>query len=150
MRLWLTSTLFLLMNAGSALAQDCVGYDIYDAGRTYPGGTLLVSYVADIQEQDLFNSSGIRLQGVEQILRQDRANVHKFGLGSDIDTRDQFFNVPANRAILENTQLVTNCSADLSVLKSQISQARVPGFLEIMVFRMNGAKRYVAYINVVG
>jgi len=145
----LAAFVFLLVYNGSAFAQGCVDYDIYDVGKTYPGGKFIVNYLADIQEQDLYSSKGARLSSVEQILRQDRANVHKFKLGSEMDTHDRFFGRPANRALLDSAQLVTNCNVNLSALKSQILQGRVPGFLDVMVFKMLSTGRYVIFINVV-
>jgi hypothetical protein len=146
----LAAFVFLLVYGGSAFAQGCVDYDIYDAGKTYPGGEFIVNYLADIQRQDLYNSKGVRLSSVEQILRQDRANVHKFKIGSENDTHDRFFDSAANRALLENAELATYCKEDLVALKNQILQGQISGFLDVMVFKMRSTGRYVVFINVVG
>ncbi|MCY0149305.1 hypothetical protein OEG84_23620 [Hoeflea sp. G2-23] len=150
MRFWLAAFIFLCVNNSAAFAQGCVDYDIYDAGKTYPGARFIVNYLADIQEQDLYNSKGVGLSNAEQILRQDRANVHKFKTGSEMDSHDSFFGKPANRALLETGQLVTYCNINLTALKRQISQGRVPGLLDVMVFKMLGTGRYTVFINVVG
>lgn len=150
MRNLFISVAFLLLTNGAAMAQSCVDYDIYDAGKTYPGARFVVDYVADIQEQDLYNSKGHRLSNAKQILRQDRANVHKFGLGSEMDTRDGFFGKSKNRAILEKAQYVTYCGTNLADLETTILQGRVHGLLEVMLFKLHGTDRYVVFINVVG
>jgi hypothetical protein len=142
--------ILLLAFSQAAFAQSCIDYDIYDAGRTYPGARLVVGYVADIQEQDLYSSSGARLQKAAQVMRQDRANVHKFGLGSEMDTHDGFFRSSSNRTLLENARYVTYCSQNIAELKRQIQQASVPGFLDVIVFQMIDSGRYVVFINVVG
>ena len=150
MRNWFVSFVFVLASSGMAIAQSCVDYDMYDAGKKYPGAAFIVNYIADIQEQDLYSSKGLRLSKAEQVLRQDRANVHKFGLGGEMDTRDGFFGKSANRALLEKAQYVTYCNTNLSELKRNILQGRVPGFVDVMVFKMLGTGRYVVFLNVVG
>ncbi|MDP3958702.1 MAG: hypothetical protein Q8Q26_01215 [Pseudorhodobacter sp.] len=62
---------------------------------------LIGSYVAYIGGNDLFNSKGQRLTEPWQILRQDRANVHKFGLVDQGDEGDPFFGNIDNRAAME-------------------------------------------------
>lgn len=58
-------------------------------------------YTARLSAQDHFNSNGERLQTVAAILRQDRANYHRFGRGDEEDQGDPFFRSAANRAALE-------------------------------------------------
>ncbi|MEE9374714.1 MAG: hypothetical protein V3V04_00095, partial [Rhizobiaceae bacterium] len=48
-----------------------------------------------------FNSKGKRLTKLWQILRQDRANYHRFKKRDAYDQWDGFFNSAANRAIAE-------------------------------------------------
>jgi len=90
-------TLFLasLMSLSSlpAVAQDIVG-----------------SYVAYIGRDDVYNSSGTRLNQPWQILRQDRANFHRFGISQRGDEWDSFFGSIDNRAIME--RMVMNGSID--------------------------------------
>lgn len=59
------------------------------------------SYVAFLSERDHFNSNGERLKSAAAIIRQDRANFHKFGLRDKGDEGDQFFANARNREILE-------------------------------------------------
>lgn len=62
---------------------------------------LISSYVAYIGDEDLYNSEGERLFEPWQILRQDRANFHKFGIFQEGDQDDEFFASASNRALME-------------------------------------------------
>lgn len=61
----------------------------------------LESYQAWIGRDDLYNSSGARLTKPWQIIRQDRANFHAYGIRDDDDESDSFFADAANRQALE-------------------------------------------------
>ena len=63
--------------------------------------SLIGSYIAFIGQDDLFNSQGKRLTAPWQVLRQDRANFHRFGVSQPGDEWDPYFGVAANRATLE-------------------------------------------------
>ncbi|MGJ8571040.1 MAG: hypothetical protein ACSHXI_10125 [Hoeflea sp.] len=62
---------------------------------------LIAEYVAYIGEDDLYNSSGARLEQPWQVLRQDRANFHRFGISQDEDQWDPLFDKADNRAAME-------------------------------------------------
>ena len=62
---------------------------------------LVESYVARLGANDHFNSSGGRLTSPASIIRQDRANFHKFGLRDPEDQNDAFFQSANNRELLE-------------------------------------------------
>src|SRR6056297_2017871 len=62
---------------------------------------LLGSYTAYIGTDDLYNSSGARLSEPWQVLRQDRANYHRFGIRQRGDEWDPFFSSIDNRAAME-------------------------------------------------
>lgn len=62
---------------------------------------LLETYVARLGTDDHFNSKGARLRSVAAIIRQDRANFHKFGIRDFEDQGDRFFSSKSNRARLE-------------------------------------------------
>lgn len=62
---------------------------------------ILDSYTAFIGPQDLFNSRGQRLTSAAAVIRQDRANYHRFGLIDPEDTGDTFFGDARNRELLE-------------------------------------------------
>lgn len=83
-RLVATALVALLMLAAPVSAQDLIG-----------------AYVAYIGEDDLYNSNGERLTEPWQILRQDRANYHRFGIAQNGDEGDPFFADQANRAAME-------------------------------------------------
>jgi len=67
---------------------------------------LIASYNAFIGNDDLYNSRGSRLSAPWQVLRQDRANVHRFGVSQSGDEGDPIFSSTKNRAIME--RLVAN------------------------------------------
>ena len=62
---------------------------------------MLESYQALLSERDHFNSSGLRLTTAAAIIRQDRANYHRFGIRDQNDESDMFFADSANRTALE-------------------------------------------------
>ncbi len=62
---------------------------------------LVESYVAFLSEADHFNSNGERLRTAAAIIRQDRANFHRFGRQDQADESDSFFADAANREALE-------------------------------------------------
>ncbi len=62
---------------------------------------IIDSYTAWIGRDDLYNSSGARLTKPWQIIRQDRANYHAYGIRDEGDEDDSFFVDSANRQILE-------------------------------------------------
>jgi len=70
--------------AGAAVAQNQIG-----------------SYSAYIGWDDLHNSNGVRLSAPWQVLRQDRANYHRFGIRQAGDDWDPFFASMENRAAME-------------------------------------------------
>ena len=81
----LLAALTIGMVAQPVLAQEVIG-----------------SYAAYIGEDDLYNSEGTRLSEPWQVLRQDRANFHRFGLSQDGDEWDPFFEDADNREAMEN------------------------------------------------
>jgi hypothetical protein len=72
------------------------------------------SYVARLSEVDHFNSSGQRLTSAAAKIRQDRANVHRYGKRDLDDENDTFFADKGNRAVLE--QMLDRGRADPGVL----------------------------------
>lgn len=59
------------------------------------------SYCATLGEDDHYASDGYRLDNAAAIIRQDRANFHKFGIRDPSDENDSIFGSVANRARLE-------------------------------------------------
>ncbi|MBF9045301.1 hypothetical protein HKCCE4037_18305 [Rhodobacterales bacterium HKCCE4037] len=66
------------------------------AAQTQP-----TQYVAYIGPEDLYNSNGARLSAPWQVLRQDRANYHRFGIRHAGDEWDPLFHDMNNRAAME-------------------------------------------------
>lgn len=58
-------------------------------------------YTAFLSEGDHYNSNGVRLTSAAAIIRQDRANVHRYGSVDNGDEFDGFFANANNRARLE-------------------------------------------------
>lgn len=68
----------------------------------YENDELIGSYSAVIGEDDLYNSSGRKLTQPWQVLRQDRANFHRYGISQRGDEDDPFFGSADNRAAMES------------------------------------------------
>jgi hypothetical protein len=62
---------------------------------------IIETYRARLSARDHFNTDGGRLTSPAEIIRQDRANVHRFGIVDPEDESDQFFASARNREILE-------------------------------------------------
>ena len=62
---------------------------------------VVARYVAFIGQDDLYNSNGQRLSAPWQVLRQDRANFHRFGISQPGDEWDPLFQDANNRAAME-------------------------------------------------
>jgi hypothetical protein len=62
---------------------------------------LIESYVTRLSANDHFNSNGERLTSPAMIIRQDRANFHKFGKRDAEDENDSFFQDARSREILQ-------------------------------------------------
>jgi hypothetical protein len=75
---------------------------------------LVGSYVALLSEADHLNSNGQRLTSAAAIIRQDRANFHRFGIRDAEDQDDTFFADEGNRAALE--QMLERGRADPGVI----------------------------------
>jgi hypothetical protein len=58
---------------------------------------LVEEYSAYIGEEDLYNSNGEALTEPWQVIRQDRANYHRYGVRQPGDEGDSFFASPRNR-----------------------------------------------------
>lgn len=62
---------------------------------------LLEVYIAELGPDDHYNSKGQRLTHAWQIIRQDRANFHRYGIRDALDEGDSFFASIKNRAAAE-------------------------------------------------
>ena len=77
------------------------------------------SYIARIGPNDHFNSRGVRLKSAAAIIRQDRANFHKFGKADAEDEYDSFFGSKANRGRME--RMLRNGSSTRSAINSIVN-----------------------------
>jgi hypothetical protein len=90
------------------------------------------SYVAFLSEADHFNSSGERLRTAAAIIRQDRANFHRFGRRDRADESDGFFADEANRQALE--QMLEHGRADPGVISRIVNGTAL---IRVDIFRSN-------------
>ena len=96
---------------------------------------LLGSYNAFLSRADHHNSQGERLTSAAAIIRQDRANFHKFGIQDDRDESDDYFDDVGNRAVLE--QMLNDGDSDAGVL-SRIVTSNVMIHVDIYRGRHHG------------
>jgi hypothetical protein len=81
------------------------------AAPAIAGDGAICSYRAYIDQKDLYASDGLRLKTPSDILRQDRANYHKYGIQQEGDTDDEYFNTAAHRELFE--RIPVRCSQRL-------------------------------------
>ncbi|WP_321341633.1 hypothetical protein [Breoghania sp.] len=84
-----------------ALVAAAIGIVSPLATPVFAQGPLLEVYVAYLGTDDHYNSRGVRLTEPWQIVRQDRANFHRFGIRDRGDEGDRFFASMANRGRME-------------------------------------------------
>lgn len=82
-------------------AATAVGLLVVGFSATAQADEFLGSYVARISDEDHFASDGYRLESAAQMVRQDRANYHKFHRRDREDERDRWFRGNDDRARLE-------------------------------------------------
>ena len=100
---------------------------------------LVESYTAFLSEADHFNSNGQRLTSAAAIIRQDRANFHRFGRGDPGDEGDRFFADINNRAAME--RMLERGSSSPAAINAIVN--RTP-LVRVDIYRDGGA----AYIRV--
>lgn len=93
MRLLSAAVFAWIVLAVPAAAQSSLGWG--------SGSRLLDEYTAYIGPRDLVASDGVRLTQAWQVIRQDRANFHRYRLRDRGDQSDTFFASVENRAIME-------------------------------------------------
>jgi hypothetical protein len=112
----------LAMAPGVVLAQD----------------SWLGSYVAYLGPNDHFNSNGARLTQPWQIIRQDRANYHRFGVRDPGDAWDAYFGSANNRAAMEG--LLQRGTIDPSI-RNAIVNSNV--WVEVSIYGYGNTLTYV-------
>ncbi|CDZ55274.1 hypothetical protein [Neorhizobium galegae] len=88
------------MKFGTGLAAVILAVTMFGA-QAARADQLIEEYSAFIGEDDLYNSNNVRLQEPWQIVRQDRANFHRFGVSQRGDQSDSFFDDAGNRELVE-------------------------------------------------
>jgi len=112
---------------------------VFNANVCNQTDRLIEQYVAMISTRDHFNSNGDRLTDAASIIRQDRANYHKYGLRDPGESGDSYFANAANRDLLER---LLNRGASMN---SSVKYAIVNGNPAVLVrvFRNNSGQDYV-------
>ncbi len=86
------TAVFVTIFAAFALMQSAGAQPVSDEPIAF--------YEAYIGGADLYNSKGVRLTSAAQILRQDRANVHRFGIWQPGDQIDPIFGTYEAREVM--------------------------------------------------
>lgn len=101
---------------------------------------LLESYTAFLSSRDHYNSNGARLTAFWQVIRQDRANFHRFGRADPQDEWDRFFGNMQNRAAME--RMILNGTVEPGVAQYIVNN-------EVMIrVDIYGYGNQVSYVNV--
>ena len=101
-------------------------------------------YTARLSEKDHFSSKGERLESAAAIIRQDRANYHKFKLRDFEDGEDVFFAGADNRAVLEK-QLERGTS-ERSALRAVVNGTPL---VKVLIFRSDRTGQDYVVVQVV-
>ncbi len=101
----------------------------------------LGSYVARISYDDHFASDGYQLDTASQVVRQDRANFHKFGRADSEDQYDGWFGSVRGRARLQN--MLDRGSAMSSATRNAIMSGQP--LIEVEVYRNSVRVRIISY-----
>ncbi len=83
------------------------------------------TYVARLSARDHFNSSGERLKTAAEIIRQDRANFHRYHNRDKEDTGDPIFSDAAARASLDDARVQFRNAADAATVLNRTPLVRV-------------------------
>ncbi|WP_111732068.1 hypothetical protein [Roseovarius amoyensis] len=99
---------------------------------------LIGSYTAYIGQADLHNSKGAWLTEPWQVLRQDRANYHRFGVAQNGDEWDPFFGNIDNRAAME--RMIMNGRIDPGARRNLLQGGAT---VFVRIYGSGGVGRYV-------
>lgn len=95
---------------------------------------VLDSYAAHITAQDYYNSRGVRLKDAVSILRQDRANFHRFRIRHRHDSADSVFTSAKARATMP--ALVRNGGGLPDYVRQHILSGEA--FVAVIIYGVNG------------
>jgi len=99
---------------------------------------LLDSYTAYLSVRDHYNSNGTRLTAAWQIIRQDRANYHRYGLIDAQDEGDSFFASIDNRAAAE--RMLANGTIDPATANYIVNNEAM---IRVDIYGSGGVGRYI-------
>lgn len=101
----------------------------------------LGSYVARISSSDHYASDGYALDTAAQMVRQDRANFHKFGIRDPEDENDPWFRSTSSRTRFE--QMLNKSSAMSGATRNAIANGEP--LVEVEVYRNSVRVRVIGY-----
>lgn len=102
---------------------------------------LIESYTARLSVQDHFSSTGTRLNTAAAVIRQDRANYHKFGKADPEDGGDAYFAGAAAREALE--RLLERGRSTRGVLNAIVNGTPL---VSVSIYRSEGGAFYVTVV----
>ena len=105
---------------------------------TVRADTLEDEYIARLSSKDHRNSQGDRLDSAAAIIRQDRANFHKFGRQDDEDESDGFFASANNRELLE--KFLERGSAEKSAIRSILNGTPL---IRVRIYEGDDGRNYI-------
>jgi hypothetical protein len=90
----------------------------------------VATYSAYISGNDLTNSSGARLGDAASVIRQDRANFHRFGLADKSDESDPLFDDSFARSAIPD--LIRSAGGIDSAAANRIMRGNVQVYITIL------------------
>ncbi|MEL6521427.1 MAG: hypothetical protein AAFQ66_10715 [Pseudomonadota bacterium] len=112
-----------LLSGGAAQAQQFMG-----------------EYFTLIGPEDFYNSSGARLTDIADIVQQDRANFHRFGIRHQFDQTDPFFGSRELRARIPSLYYSGPGTAAYIVAGLRAGNTH---FIHVRIFGQNGVPQYI-------
>jgi hypothetical protein len=88
----------------------------------------------------MFNSSGVRLTRIADILQQDRANFHRFGRREDMDRGDPLF---GDRAVRARIPELYGRGPGSEPYLEQFLRDGISRFVRVIVYGSNGVPTYL-------
>ncbi len=101
---------------------------------------VLAEYFAMLNPHDMRNSSGNRLTGMGDVLQQDRANYHRFGIADEYDQWDPLFSSREMRARIPD--LYARGPGAPGYIAQAIRSGQ-PRFVWVRVIGVNGVPAYL-------
>ncbi len=116
-------------------------FAVLSAGSPAMADQFLGSYVARISSSDHYASDGYPLDTAAQMVRQDRANFHRFGIRDPEDDSDPWFRTAGARARFE--QMLNRGGAMSGATRSAIANGEP--LVEVEVYSSSVRVRIIGY-----